>query len=84
MSSCTGTCMSVRCDPVTVTCSFPLRSYRGTNHSRGTSTPACLTRKPAANKHLTIGTVYVLSSGMYPYLPGARKARTRGPTVAEI
>ena len=56
--------MSVRCEPPTVLCRFHLRSYRGTKHSRGTSTPACLMRTPAV-KNYNIGTVYVLSSGMY-------------------
>ena len=81
MSSCTGTCMSVRCESTTALCSFPLRSYCGTKHSRGTNTPACLVRKPAVHKYLTIDAVYVLSSEMYPYLPGAGKARTHWPTV---
>ena len=61
MSSCTGTCMSVRCEPTTVFRSFHLRSYRGMKHSRGTSMPACLMQKPTVKKYLTIGTVYVLS-----------------------
>ena len=75
--------MSLRCEPTTALCSFPLSSYRGTKHSCGTSTPACSMRKRAVYKHLTIETVYVLSSGMYSYLPGAGKPRTRGPTVRE-
>ena len=65
--------MSVRCEPTTVLCSFPLRSYRGTKHSRGTRTPAYLMRTPAVKNYI-IGTVYVLSSGLYPYLPGGGNA----------
>ena len=83
MSSCTGTCMSVRCEPTTVLCSFPLRSYRGTKHSRGTSTPACLMRTPAVKNYI-LGTAYVLSSGMYPYPPGAGKHVLAGQRSGKI
>ena len=66
--------MLVRCEPTTILCSFPLRSYRRTKYSRETSTPACLMRTPVV-KNYVLGTVYVLNSGiMYPYLPGAGNA----------
>ena len=62
-----GTSSHVICASVRegVQMSFCLRSYRGTKYSRGTSTPAGLMQKPAVQKYLTLGTVYVQSAVFY-------------------